>query len=66
MAVYLANIHRLINEVYIDDMLQQKWISWGRMALQFVVKFGVYWAGAGKKNSFFVRFVNFEGGFGFQ
>ena len=46
IAVYPANIHMLVNEVYIEGMLQQKWVLWARMPLQFLMAFGVYWSGS--------------------
>jgi len=46
VAVYPANIHMLVNEVYIEGMTQSKWILWGRMPMQFLMAFGVYWSGS--------------------
>ncbi len=36
IAVYPANIHMLVNEVYLPDMPKEKWILWARMPMQFV------------------------------
>ena len=44
IAVYPANIHMLINEVYLPDMPKEKWLLWLRMPLQFVLGWLVYWA----------------------
>jgi len=44
VAVFPANIHMLMNEVYIGDMPQEKWLLWLRMPFQFVFAFGVLWA----------------------
>jgi len=44
-AVYPANVHMLVNEVYIDGMPQEKWMLWARMPLQFILAFAVYWSG---------------------
>lgn len=35
IAVYPANIHMLVNEVYLPDMPQEKWMLWARMPVQF-------------------------------
>ncbi len=45
VAVYPANIHMLVNEVYIDGMPQEPWLLWARMPLQFVLAAGVVWVG---------------------
>ena len=45
VAVYPANIHMLINEVYLPDMPKQKWILWARMPFQFVFALAVLWTG---------------------
>ena len=45
VAVYPANIHMLVNEVYLENMRQEKWILWVRMPLQFVAAAGVAWVG---------------------
>ena len=44
-AVYPANINMLVNEIYLDDMAQEKWLLWARMPLQFVLAAGVCWVG---------------------
>jgi len=36
VAVYPANIHMLLNEVYLPDMPQEKWLLWARMPVQLV------------------------------
>jgi len=43
VAVYPANIHMLVNEIYLNDMPQEKWILWARMPFQFVFAIGVSW-----------------------
>jgi len=45
VAVYPANIHMLLNEVYIDGMAQEKWLLWARMPMQFIMALGVAWTG---------------------
>ncbi|MGB0639777.1 MAG: DoxX family protein [Myxococcota bacterium] len=45
VAVFPANIHMLVNEVYIGDMPQEKWLLWARMPFQLVFALGVLWAG---------------------
>jgi uncharacterized membrane protein len=45
IAVYPANIHMLVNDVYLPDMPREKWILWARMPLQFLFGAGVIWAG---------------------
>ena len=45
MAVYPANIHMLINEVYLPGMKGEKWMLWARMPVQFVFAFAVLWTG---------------------
>src|SRR5262249_55354143 len=35
-AVYPANIHMLLDEVYVPGMPHEKWLLWARMPLQFV------------------------------
>ena len=42
-AVYPANIHMLINEVYLPGMSGEPWMLWARMPLQFILAFGVAW-----------------------
>lgn len=46
VAVYPANVHMLVNEVYLPDMPQERWILWARMPMQLVFAAGVAWAGA--------------------
>ncbi len=36
VAVYPANIYMLVNEVYLPDMPQEKWMLWARMPVQLV------------------------------
>ena len=43
IAVYPANIHMLVNEVYIGGMPQEPWLLWLRMPLQFVMAALVAW-----------------------
>ena len=45
VAVYPANIHMLVNEVYLPDMPREKWLLWIRMPLQFVLATAVLWTG---------------------
>ena len=45
VAVYPANIHMLVNEVYLPDMPREKWLLWIRMPLQFVLAAAVLWTG---------------------
>ena len=45
IAVYPANIHMLVNEVYVPGMPQEKWALWARMPLQVVFAIGVLWTG---------------------
>ncbi len=46
IAVYPANIHMLVNEVYLEDMRQEKWILWVRMPIQFLLAFALIWSGS--------------------
>ena len=41
VAVYPANIHMLVNDVYLEGMAKERWILWVRMPLQFVFAAGV-------------------------
>ena len=45
IAVYPANVHMLVNEVYLEGMPQQRWLLWARMPMQLVFAAGVLWAG---------------------
>ena len=45
VAVYPANIHMLMNKIYLPDMPKEEWILWMRMPLQFVFALGVLWTG---------------------
>ena len=45
VAVYPANIHMLINEIYLEGMPHEKWLLWARMPMQFVFAAGVIWTG---------------------
>ena len=45
IAVYPANIHMLVNEVYLEGMAQEKWILWARMPVQFLLGFALLWSG---------------------
>ena len=49
VAVYPANIHMLVNEIYLEGMPHKKWILWARMPIQFLMAFGVYWSGSRKQ-----------------
>ena len=44
-AVYPANIHMLVNEVYLPDMPEEKWMLWARMPFQFLFALAVLWTG---------------------
>ncbi len=44
VAVYPANIYMLVNEVYLPDMPQEKWMLWARMPVQFVFAAAVAFA----------------------
>ena len=41
VAVYPANIHMLVNAVYLEGMARERWLLWLRMPLQFVFAAGV-------------------------
>ena len=43
VAVYPANIHMLVNEVYIEGMPQEPWLLWARMPMQLVFAAWVAW-----------------------
>ena len=45
IAVYPANLHMLLNDVYLPDMPKERWILWLRMPLQFVFALSVLWVG---------------------
>ena len=45
VAVYPANIHMLVNEVYLPDMPRERWLLWARMPMQFVFAAWVAWVG---------------------
>lgn len=45
VAVYPANIHMLVNEIYLKGMAHEKWILWARMPFQFLFALGVSWTG---------------------
>jgi uncharacterized membrane protein len=45
VAVYPANIHMLVNEVYLEGMPREKWLLWARMPLQLVFAAAVLWTG---------------------
>ena len=45
VAVYPANIHMLVNDVYLDGMPRERWLLWVRMPLQLVFALGVAWTG---------------------
>ena len=44
VAVYPANIHMLVNEIYLEGMPREPWLLWLRMPLQFFMAAGVLWA----------------------
>jgi uncharacterized membrane protein len=41
VAVYPANIHMLVNEIYLEGMPQERWILWARMPFQLLFALGV-------------------------
>lgn len=43
-AVYPANINMLVNDIYLPDMPQERWLLWARMPMQFVMAAMVLWA----------------------
>ena len=43
VAVYPANIHMLVNEVYLPGMKGEKWMLWVRMPVQFLFALGMSW-----------------------
>lgn len=45
IAVYPANVHMLVNEVYLEGMPHERWLLWARMPMQLVFAAGVLWAG---------------------
>ena len=45
VAVYPANIHMLVNDVYLPDMPQERWILWARMPMQFILGWATFVAG---------------------
>jgi uncharacterized membrane protein len=45
VAVYPANIHMLVNEVYLEGMPHETWLLWVRMPFQLVFAMGVVWTG---------------------
>ena len=45
LAVFPANIHMLVNEVYLDGMPREPWLLWLRLPFQAVFAFAVAWAG---------------------
>ena len=45
IAVYPANIHMLVNEVYLPDMPKEKWILWARMPMQFIFGWATFVSG---------------------
>ena len=44
VAVYPANVHMLMNDVYLPDMPQDRWILWVRMPFQLIFAAGVAWS----------------------
>ena len=43
VAVYPANIHMLVNEIYLEGMPREPWLLWARMPMQFVFAAWVAW-----------------------
>ena len=44
IAVYPANIHMLVNEIYLPDMPREKWLLWARMPVQFLFALWILWS----------------------
>lgn len=45
VAVYPANINMLVNDIYLPDMPQERWMLWARLPFQFVFAAWVIWVG---------------------
>jgi uncharacterized membrane protein len=45
VAIFPANIHMLMNEVYLEGMPQEIWLLWARLPVQLVFAAGVLWTG---------------------
>lgn len=45
VAVFPANIHMLVNDVYLPNMPHERWLLWARMPMQFVFAAAVLWTG---------------------
>ena len=45
VAVFPANIHMLVNEVYLEGMPREPWLLWLRLPFQLLFAFAVSWAG---------------------
>jgi uncharacterized membrane protein len=45
VAVYPANINMLVNDIYLPDMPQERWMLWARMPMQFILAGWVIWVG---------------------
>jgi uncharacterized membrane protein len=43
IAVYPANIHMLVNDIYVGDMPRERWLLWARMPFQFVFAAWALW-----------------------
>ena len=43
VAVYPANIHMLVNDVYMEGMPAERWMLWARMPFQFVFAAWAAW-----------------------
>ena len=43
IAVYPANIHMLLNEIYLPGMDGEPWMLWVRMPIQFILAMAVSW-----------------------
>ncbi len=44
IAVYPANIHMLVNDIYLPDMPRERWLLWLRLPMQFVFAAWVLWS----------------------
>ncbi len=45
LAVFPANIHMAVNEIYLAGMPQEPWLLWARLPFQLVFAAVVYWVG---------------------
>ena len=45
VAVFPANINMLVNEIYLEGMVQERWLLWARLPFQLVFAYFVFHAG---------------------